>query len=255
MYHFIVELLSPYTFLVLALAGALIWGWRGKRPHSRPQRFALGLILLLCTFSLPAVGHFARGSLEWNYPQSNEVPSQNDTIVVLAANTHITNREATKLRLGDESLYRCLHAHDLYEKAGGCRIILSGGIVDSSPDGMSVAEAMQEVLVALGVPPANLVLEDESSTTYENARNTCRILNDETQARVFLVTAAFHMYRAERCFAKQGATVIPAPCNHLAVRLELSPRSFIPTLSGIGGVQLASHEWLGIAWYWLRGRI
>ena len=255
MYQLINSLLQPYTFLLLSLLGVLLWAWRREQPRRRLLSVALGLAALLCLLSLPIVGHLARGSLEWQYPPSAEVPSRDDTIVVLAGSTHITNREGTRLRLGDETMVRCQHAYDLYDRAGGCRIIVAGGIVDSSAAGMTIAEAMRDFLVALGVPQDDLVMESTSSTTFENVRNVCMLLREENQPRIFLVTSAFHMLRTERCFAKQETKVIPAPCNHMAVRIEPSPTTFIPSLSGIGGVQLACHEWLGIAWYRMRGRI
>ena len=200
-------------------------------------------------------GHLALGSLEWSYPPSDVAPSQADAIVVLAGNFHAEGRDRTKLRLGGETIFRCLQALQLY-RAAGCRIIVSGGTLSSSKPGMSMAAAMRDFFVLLGVPATDITLEDQSKTTFENGlRNTTAILAAEPAKRVFLVTSASHMRRAERCFAKQGTVVIPAPCNHQAVRLELGPTSFLPSVEGIRGVQAALHEWLGLTWYWLRGRI
>jgi hypothetical protein len=35
----------------------------------------------------------------------------------------------------------------------------------------------------------------------------------------------------------------------------MSITSVLPSAGGMQGVNDASHEWLGLAWYWLRGRI
>jgi uncharacterized SAM-binding protein YcdF (DUF218 family) len=268
MYKLITILLEPYTLLLLSLLGWLLWAWNQNRPRRQVLAVAVGLVGLLCLLSLPAVGHLAEGSLEWSYPPVSEVPARADTIVVLSANAQVVNPAGTKLRIGDETLVRCLHAFQLYDQAGGCRVIVSGGKLDPSRPGMAVAEAMRDFLVTLGVRPVDLILEDKSTTTFENARNTTellrgepllhaekKVLQDPSGPRVFLVTTASHMRRAQRCFARQGTEVIPAPCNHQAVRLELSPASFVPSVSGIHRVQRALHEWLGLAWYWLCRRI
>jgi len=255
MYQLATGLLEPYTFLVLSLLVVLLWLWRDLRARRLGLGIAIGLLVLLCLLSTLVVGHLAVGSLEWSYPPSTVVPSSADTIVVLAGNLDVSDKEGTKVRIGGETLFRCLHAFQLYDQAGGCRIIVSGGKIEQSKSGITAAEAMRDFFILLGVPPADLILEKNSATTYENAKNTCELLREEREQRIFLVTTASHMRRAVGCFARQGTKVIPAPCNHVAVRLELSPTACIPSLNGIGGVHRALHEWLGIAWYRLRGRI
>jgi len=216
---------------------------------------AIGLMVLLCLLSTLIVGHLAIGSLEWSYPPSVVLPTRADTIVVLAGNIDMIDQEGIKVRIGGETLFRCLHAFELYDQAGGCRIVVSGGSVDRSKPSTTAAEAMRDFLLLLGVKPADLILEKDSTTTYENVRNTCALLRQDGEQRIFLVTTAWHMRRAEGCFTRQGMKIIPAPCNHLAVQLELSPIAFVPSLNGIGGVHRAVHEWLGLVWYRLRGRI
>src|SRR5205807_7475764 len=130
-----------------------------------------------------------------------------------------------------------------------------GGKVDWSAPGPTLAEAMRDFLVELGVQASDVVLEEESSNTYENAYYSGALLKQATEGRVFLVTDAVHMRRAQRCFAVQQIAVTPAPCNHGALRLERSLENVLPSCDGMAGVQTATHEWLGLIWYRLRGRI
>jgi uncharacterized SAM-binding protein YcdF (DUF218 family) len=255
MYELITGLLEPYTLLLLSLSGLLVWIWRRERPRRLTTGVAMGFIFIWCLLSLPIVGYLFEGSLEWQHPPSDQFPTRVDTIVVLAGNADAVNQEGTELRIGDETLFRCLHALQLYRQAGGCRVIVSGGKPYPAQAGTSMAEAMRDFLVELGVTSADLVLEDQSTTTFENARNTCRLLNGGHEQRVFLVTTASHMLRAERCFARQGIGVVTAPCHHRAMQPDPLPNILIPSLSGITRVQRSLHEWLGLAWYWLRGRI
>ena len=98
-------------------------------------------------------------------------------------------------------------------------------------------------------------MEDQSRTTYENALYTQRLLEERNVKRVILVTDAIHMFRSERCLRTTGIEVIPAACNHRATWFRWEVSRFLPTPEGVSGVDTVLHEWVGIAWYWLKGRI
>ncbi|MGQ0637645.1 MAG: YdcF family protein [Planctomycetaceae bacterium] len=256
MYELLVRLLEPYTFLVLGLALVTIWAWRRQRPPGRPLKVASVLVALLVVLSMPIVSHFALGTLEWSYSPTTQTPGPSDTIVVLGGDIIVDDDEGTQVRLGDVSFQRCHYAAKLYHEAGGCRVILCGGKVDWSEPGPTIGATMRDFLVELGAQRNDLVAEEKSSTTYENALRTKELLERApATARVFLVTEATHMRRAERCFRALGVEVVPAPCDFHASRHEIAIRSFIPAWGGIGGVCRAAHEWLGLAWYRLKGRI
>jgi uncharacterized SAM-binding protein YcdF (DUF218 family) len=256
MYQLVTSLLQPYPILLLSLLVVLLYTWRNERPWRRSNCVALAMVVLLCVLSMMQTGHLAMGSLEWPYPPTAAVPGPDDTIVVLAGNAYVDNEAGTAMRVGDETMYRCLHALQLYKKAGGCHVVVSGGKpVPAKPEAMTLAEAMRDFLVTAGVDPEDFTLETNSTTTFENARQTSQLLGRRPGSRVFLVTSASHMRRAAACFRRQGIVVVPAPCNHQALRLDFSLTNFVPSVEGIRGVQRALHEWLGIGWYWLRGRI
>ena len=89
--------------------------------------------------------------------------------------------------------------------------MLSGGKVNRSAPGPTLAQAMRDFLVELGADPADLRLEAESTTTYENAVNTQKLLATQRISRVFIVIDAASMRRARGCFLAQGMETIPAP--------------------------------------------
>lgn len=255
MYRFVNALLDPYTLLLLVLFGVLFSSLRQRRAGRWLERVAFAMTGLLLVLSMPVVGYLSQGSLEWSYPPSSEVPSAADAIVVLSGNVQIDGMADAHLQLGDETLFRCWHAFQLYQRSGGCRIIVAGGRVPGTPANETLAEIMRDFFVSVGVPAAEVTLEEQSTTTHENARNTSNLISSLGCERIFLVTSAIHMRRAESCFARQNVNVIPCPCNHNALRLDPLPFSIIPSVSGIRLVQSAAHEWLGLLWYWVRDRV
>ena len=134
-------------------------------------------------------------------------------------------------------------------------MVASGGNPDPTQLGPTCGEAMSEFLADAGVAPADLLSEERSRTTYENAAETHRLLDRRGVKRIALVTSATHLRRSERCFRAQGFEVAPRGANYMATDLRWSIRTFLPSSSAAHTVSAATHEWIGLAWYWMHGRI
>lgn len=251
MYYLVVQLLQPFTFLLLGLCGAA--GWAMWRKNSRRTALIvaavfLGLLVFLAT---PLAGFLALRTLEGSPMPESMVPQENDTIVVLSGSMLRDDDAGEHVRVGPDTIYRCYYAAELYKQAGRCRLLLTGGKVDFSEPGPTLAKVMKDFVVELGIQPSDVILEERSSTTMQNASFSKELLKDQ-EGRIFLVTDAAHMRRAQYCFKKQGVDVVPAPCSYGARRLEWSPKTFLPSAEGISNVNYASHEWQGLIWYRLR---
>jgi len=92
----------------------------------------------------------------------------------------------------------------------GVKCIVSGG--RGANESVSEAEGMRDYLVAHGIDPARIILEDRSTDTSENLRFSLELIpSPETQ--VGIVTNNFHMYRAKGIAKKcgyQNVTAVPA---------------------------------------------
>lgn len=253
MYGFLNQLTEPFTFLVLGLWVTTVWSWRSK-PRGRPLVVGTILLALLTLLSTPIVGDLALASLERSYPPSVEVPTRNDTIVVLSANLATTEDSDGKIRLGRESLLRCYHAARLYHDSGGCLVILSGGSIDPRWPRATLADAMRDFMLEMGVRGDDLLMEEKSTTTYENARFCKPLLERREAGRIWLVTEAAHIYRAKGCFSALGIPIVPAPCGHHAWQTQTTLASFLPSSHGASAMSRAAHEWVGCLWYRLNGR-
>jgi uncharacterized SAM-binding protein YcdF (DUF218 family) len=114
---------------------------------------------------------------------------------------------------------------------------------------------MRDMLIKLGVDASDLKTESSSRSTYENAVECRRLLERQGIRKILLVTEATHMRRAVLCFRKEGIEVVPAACHHRATDFEWSILNFLPSPSAADGIADSIHEWLGLAWYRLRGWI
>ena len=251
MYQFFTQILQPYTLLLFGILTAVVWAWLRKQYRRKAILLACLLFGILFFLSTPLAGFLALFGLEGGSRTAVATPGPGDTIVVLSGSIRRDDDAGEHFRVGPDTFYRCDHAVGLYRACGHCRLVLSGGKVNFSEPGPTLARVMRDFVLELGVKPNDVVLEERSSTTFENASYSKDLLEGK-EGRVFLVTDAAHMPRAQHCFRVQGITVIPAPCNYRALRMEWSGRTLLPSADGIHAVNDAAHEWLGLIWYRLR---
>jgi uncharacterized SAM-binding protein YcdF (DUF218 family) len=254
-YSLFSALLQPSVLLLLLLGIALVRLWRHHRELRGRLVWLVGPYIVFVALCLPPVGYVALGSLEWGYPPCTQRPLDAQAIVVLGGGVVVTDAAREEVQLDQASLYRCLQTAKLYHQGSPCLVLVTGGKPDPEAPGPPCADLMHEFLLQLGVPAADTIVENQSRTTFENAA-ACRTLLEPRGIRhVVLVTDATHLHRACGCFAKQGIEATPSGCTYRATRLTLSVLNFLPTLGAAQDCQRVFHEWLGIAWYWFRGRI
>lgn len=87
-------------------------------------------------------------------------------------------------------------------------------------------------------------VDDESYDTFENARNSVRMLAAAGVSRIVLVTRATHMRRSVKEFMAAGIQVVPAPVGMFAPR-ELGISRLVPNPDALLRTHSAIYELLG----------
>jgi uncharacterized SAM-binding protein YcdF (DUF218 family) len=233
-------LLPPLNgLLLLALAGLC---WR-RRPRLGQALAGSGFVLLWL-LSTPAVGDALLRTLEGE-PVDALALDQAQAIVVLGGGRYRAAPEYGGDTVHSATLVRLRYAARL-QRQTGLPLLVTGG----RPDGGGTTEgrAMSDALMQdFGVPVR--WVEEASDNTRENARLSAEILRREGITRVLLVTHAWHMPRALRSFTEAGLHALPAPTRFH--REPLRPVDWLPTRYEES--RWALHEWIGMAWYRLRG--
>lgn len=85
-----------------------------------------------------------------------------------------------------------------------------------------------------------VVIENQSTTTYEDATFAAAVARPTPEQRWILVTSAYHMPRAMGAFRKAGFTVLPWPVAEPVLDKRRA--------------RYALHEWLGLVAYRMLGR-
>ncbi len=115
---------------------------------------------------------------------SNDPPQKADYIIVVS---------------GGDTLGRTKKGVELYKQAYAPKLLLSGDAAD--PDSPSNAEVMGNYARNNGVPEEDILLEDRSKNTKENARESIgKIIKSGPKQTVILVTSPYHSRRAKKEF-------------------------------------------------------
>ncbi len=203
------------TVFVLPLGAALVLGivglalsftrWRNL------ARAALAIVVVgLWIAATPLFSHWIAAKLEGRYPPRpvDDMPKA-DAIVVLGGylGQPLPPRVTSDLT---DAADRVFEAARLYRAGKAPRIVVSGGNLPWYPSIKPEAALAADLLVELGVPRADLVLEGESRTTRENAVNTAKIFAANGWTSGLLVTSGMHMPRALAVFSRVGLDMTPA---------------------------------------------
>ena len=143
---------------------------------------------------------------------------------------------------------RILKTAEYYKKYPK-KIYISGGSPLQNQESESSVYARE--LISLGVSPEDIIIEDNSKNTNENALFIKQKLNSVENKNIILITSAFHMKRSIAIFKKnmQEFEVIPAPCNYLASQEKENFFYYIPKYYNFMKFQLWVWESIGNIYY------
>lgn len=201
----------PFRPLGLALVLLLMnFPFKGLFQWKSLQNFTVWAVLILLVGSAPATAYWLNQQAEQETIRlvTNSTVDGSNVIVVLAQDTTkplIPPRTQAELtETGDRLRYTA----QLYAEQPGSAVIISAG---SRPDvqGGDSAERREtrearQFLEGFGVPPGQIVVDDESRTIRESAVNVGKILRErfpETE-KIVLVTSALQMPRAASTFTR-----------------------------------------------------
>ena len=240
-------LLPPGSTLVLLLLGLII----RQRFYRTGQTFMYGGIALLVVFSIPLLSGMLIRSYETipalDTTQLESTPAQ--AIVLLGGGRYANAPEYQRDTVNRHALERARYAAWLYHKTK-LPILVTGGSVYGG-ESLSEAQLLKQVLEGSFLTVVRWT-EDQSRTTYENARFSRALLAEDKVQHVLLVTHALHMPRSVEAFEQAGFTVTPAP---MGFHTPSQRPWFLDLLPSAGALRQSGsfmHEVLGRSWYWLR---
>jgi uncharacterized SAM-binding protein YcdF (DUF218 family) len=246
----------PLTlFLGLLIIGMVLLRFSAKQATGR--FFVVVGILLFILLSFEGVPYLLLLPLEYHYKPLYEASSIEITstypdvkwIVVLSGG-HTSSPEIPLTLQGTRvTTVRLVEGIRLLKIYPYAKLLVSGGNYFGK---ISDADVMFSMAKDLGVSEHDIVMEKDSKDTEEQAVEIQQIVRAD---RCILVTSAAHMVRAVALFRKQGVNPIPAPTDYLVKTHSITDRFFYPNEESLLKTRTALHEYVGIFWVWLKGKI
>lgn len=152
---------------------------------------------------------------------TNDTKIRSSVILVLGAKSFRGNSYNPCL------ISRINHAVSLYKKHYASKLLFSGGF--DKEDHVSEAKTMQAIALSQGIPKEDILLEMNSTSTYENILFSQKILFEKGLSSMIIVTEPFHSPRAALVAKKLGLsfTVSPAPDSSCWLKKKYISKYFL----------------------------
>lgn len=196
-------LLSPFFWMMLLI------GFYFFRPQSRWKNYAKWTAIGLFFFFSNTV-LFSEVCRWWEVPGSRIEETKKHEVAIVLGGMFEYNNDLDVLsirRQGD----RLIQAVTLYKKGRVEKLMISGDSGHLTDRGLHEARQIKELLLIWGIPEKDIITEEKSINTHENAMFSKQKLQTSYPhySKFLLVTSGIHMKRALACFEKQGMHCTP----------------------------------------------
>lgn len=233
--------LLPPGIFVLSLIVSGVWLLFKKRKTGIAN-IIIGC--LLWAFSISPVHNALYMGLESSFYVPTNIAG--DVIVLLGGGVHDKAADLSGIGAPSEEMSgRLVTALRLQKRLHVPIIVSSGKVFEHRSAG---APIVKRFLFDLGVPADDIIIEDRSRDTFENAAYTREICLSFGFKNPIVVTSASHLKRSVMIFEKVGLEVLPVPALFRSWQeKQYGWNDYLP--GTLRHAENAIHEYLGLVFY------
>lgn len=243
-------LFSPLTWILILMVLRVII--HKKKPKLAKKMMITALIMLLL-FTNPFLFYEAMRAYEVDAVKKEDLRKDYDYAILLSG--MLTYDDYYDRINFQRSADRLLQTLDLYYEGKVKKIFITGGSGEIFNQKDKEAIILKNYLIKIGIPENDILVESNSRNTYENARESGKILPPDKGYTFLLITSAFHMRRAVACFKKQGYSFDVYVTDRYAGRRRWNIDLFVPKAEILGYWAILFKEIGGLAAYKITGKI
>ncbi len=144
---------------------------------------------------------------------------------------------------------RLITAIELYHLGVIEKLLISGGNGQLFNNGLKESDWTYDLLINLKVDSNDIILENISRNTMENAKECKKIISNKTSS-LLLITSSLHMRRAKFCFLKNNLDIDCLTTDITNKKIKKSFNYiFIPKANSLEKWETLIHETIGYLMY------
>lgn len=242
-------MLYPFTWVIILLLLALF-----TYNQKRRKRLLIWCLGMLIFFSNSVVIDELIRLWEVEVILTGDIDPSVNTAILLGGGVY-HDKETDKIKYG-RNADRYLSVLEPYREGVVKKVLIAGGPANYLEPWAKESEIIKGLYLLCGVPSEDVIIEDKSLNTYQNAVNCKPILERLGEERFLLITSSMHMRRAQACFEKQGINVQPySAMKMVGVRRWEIDYLVVPQLDNFSKWRSFIHEVIGYLSYVLRGYV
>jgi len=239
--------INPLNILLTIVFVIILFFFLNKKKITK--FFSLLFIFLFIFFGIYSLPYFLLNKLE-DYIKPSKI-SYSQLIGVIVLGGGVDEGLVPKER-NDASLHevaeRFTKAVEIYRKNPRVFILFSGGSgFIYKQRGWSDSDNARKFFIDQGVREENLIIENQSKNTFENAVFSRRILEDK-KGNWVLITSASHMARSFMVFKKNGIILEPISVDYKTGTSQIFWLTF-DFYKAVKLWKILLHEIIGIVYY------
>ncbi len=238
--------LMPLTWILICFAISIF-----SKNSKRKEKFFRWGIGLLLFFTNPFFINEAL--LAWEVPATAWEKVQNYEVGILLTGISNAQKEPADRLYLNKGGDRLTHTFLLYKMGKIKKILVSGGHFFEKD--IHEGKEIKKILLLAGVAESDIILEEKSLNTRENALFSAKILQKQfPNQKYLLITSAFHLRRAKACFERVGVAVDVFSVDFYSQNRSWLPAAWlIPNEKSLYYWYVLLHEIVGFAVYKIVG--
>jgi len=241
--------LYPFTWVLILLLLALL-----TYNQKRRKRLLLWSFGLLVFFSNSFIIDELVRAWEVEVTLTGDIDPSVKTAILLGGGVY-HDKETGKIKYG-RNADRYLSVLQPYREGVIDKVLVSGGPANYLEPWAKESEIIKGLYLLCGLQSEDVIIEDKSLNTFENALNCKPILEELGEEKFLLITSSLHMRRAMACFEKQGIQLQPySAMKMVGTRRWQIDYLVVPSINNFGKWSALIHEWIGFLSYKVRGYV
>ncbi len=240
-------LLIPLVWILILL----IWMMLTK-SKTRKKKLLIAVVVISILFSNNFI--YTRLVLAWQPQQTTIEPGKVYSAGILLGG--MVGFDINNKGHFGEGADRFIQTEKLYHQGLIKKILVTSGSGELLRPGLKEADFLEQELIASGVKKEDIIIENNSRNTFENAIYSKKILDSlHIQGPYVLITSAMHMPRSEKIFTKAGMQFVTFPSDYHVTRMPFSfEDAIVPKLKLLNDWAYFLKEFIGLKVYQVTGK-